>query len=139
MMLRGPNTRLDFHIDPGDEFFYQVEGEMELVVKPEGEGRQTVRINQGEIFVCPGGVPHSPRRFENTWGLVIERSVDRKNRKSLFGSANSATRWFFLVSSIRAISRHKSPPSTRNLTTIRAFVPASPAVMSFRKRPWPSG
>src|SRR6185295_17271464 len=55
MMLRGPNTRLDFHIDPGDE------------------GRQTVKINQGEIFVCPGGVPHSPRRFETTWGLVIER------------------------------------------------------------------
>jgi hypothetical protein len=44
MMLRGPNTRLDFHIDPGDEFFYQVEGEMELVVKPEGERRQIVKI-----------------------------------------------------------------------------------------------
>ena len=73
MMLRGPNTRLDFHIDPGDEFFYQVEGEMELVVKPEGERRQIVKIKEGEIFLCPGGVPHSPRRFENTWGLVIER------------------------------------------------------------------
>jgi 3-hydroxyanthranilate 3,4-dioxygenase len=73
MMLRGPNTRLDFHIDPGDEFFYQVEGEMELVLKPQGERRQVVRIQEGEIFVCPGGLPHSPRRFENTWGLVIER------------------------------------------------------------------
>ena len=30
MVLRGPNTRLDFHIEPGDEFFYQVEGDMEL-------------------------------------------------------------------------------------------------------------
>jgi 3-hydroxyanthranilate 3,4-dioxygenase len=46
---------------------------MELVVKPEGERRQTVQIKEGEIFLCPGGVPHSPRRFENTWGLVIER------------------------------------------------------------------
>jgi 3-hydroxyanthranilate 3,4-dioxygenase len=73
MMLRGPNTRLDFHIDPGDEFFYQVEGEMELVLKPQGERRQVVKIKEGEIFVCPGGLPHSPRRFENTWGLVIER------------------------------------------------------------------
>ena len=73
MVLRGPNTRLDFHIEPGDEFFYQVEGDMELHLKPEGERRQVVMIKEGEIFVCPGGLPHSPRRFDNTWGLVIER------------------------------------------------------------------
>jgi 3-hydroxyanthranilate 3,4-dioxygenase len=73
MMLRGPNTRLDFHIEPGDEFFYQVEGEMELHLKPEGERREVVKVKEGEIFVVPGGLPHSPRRFENTWGLVIER------------------------------------------------------------------
>jgi 3-hydroxyanthranilate 3,4-dioxygenase len=73
MILRGPNTRLDFHIEPGDEFFYQVEGDMELHLKPERERRQVVKIKEGEIFVCPGGLAHSPRRFENTWGLVIER------------------------------------------------------------------
>ena len=73
LILRGPNARLDFHIEPGDEFFYQVEGEMELHLKPEGERRQVVKIKEGEIFVCPGGLPHSPRRFDNTWGLVIER------------------------------------------------------------------
>jgi 3-hydroxyanthranilate 3,4-dioxygenase len=73
MILRGPNVRLDFHVEPGDEFFYQIEGAMELHVKPQGERRQIVTIQEGEIFVCPGGVPHSPRRGENTWGLVIER------------------------------------------------------------------
>jgi 3-hydroxyanthranilate 3,4-dioxygenase len=83
MIIRGPNTRLDFHIEPGDEFFYQVEGEMELVLKPEGERRQSVRIKEGEIFVCPGGLPHSPRRFENTWGLVIERKR-RQDEKEEF-------------------------------------------------------
>ena len=81
MILRGPNTRLDFHIDPGDEFFYQVEGDMELVLKPEGEGRQSVRIKEGEIFVCPGGLPHSPRRSENTWGLVIERKRRQEEKE----------------------------------------------------------
>jgi 3-hydroxyanthranilate 3,4-dioxygenase len=74
MIIRGPNTRLDFHIEPGDEFFYQVEGDMELVLKPEGERRKSLTIKEGEIFLCPGGLPHSPRRFENTWGLVIERT-----------------------------------------------------------------
>ena len=73
MILRGPNTRLDFHIEPGDEFFYQVEGSMELHLKAPGARRQVVEIREGEIFVCPGGLPHSPRRFDNTWGLVIER------------------------------------------------------------------
>ena len=73
MVLAGPNVRLDFHVDPGDEFFYQIEGDMELHLKPEGEKREVVAIRQGEIFLCPGGLPHSPRRPENTWGLVIER------------------------------------------------------------------
>jgi 3-hydroxyanthranilate 3,4-dioxygenase len=82
MILRGPNTRLDFHIQPGDEFFYQVEGEMELVLKPAGERRQNVRIKEGEIFVLPGGMPHSPRRFENTWGLVIERKRRQEEKEA---------------------------------------------------------
>ena len=30
-------------------------------------------INEGEIFLLPPKVPHSPQRFENTIGLVIER------------------------------------------------------------------
>jgi len=74
MILRGPNVRLDFHIEPGDEFFYQTEGDIELHLKPPQGRREIVRIGEGEIFLCPGGVPHSPRRPENTWGLVIERN-----------------------------------------------------------------
>jgi 3-hydroxyanthranilate 3,4-dioxygenase len=73
MILRGPNVRLDFHVEPGDEFFYQIEGGIELHLKPDGEKREVVKIGEGEIFVCPASVPHSPRRPENTWGLVIER------------------------------------------------------------------
>src|SRR5438093_10997958 len=81
MILRGLNTRLDFHIEPGDEFFYQVEGAMELHLKAPGERRQVVTIKEGEIFVCPGGLAHSPRRFENTWGLVIERKRREEERE----------------------------------------------------------
>jgi 3-hydroxyanthranilate 3,4-dioxygenase len=73
MILRGPNVRLDFHVEPGEEFFYQIDGDIELHVKPPGVRRQVVKIAEGEIFVCPGDLPHSPRRGENTWGLVIER------------------------------------------------------------------
>ncbi len=72
IVLRGPNERLDFHVDPADEFFLQIEGEMELHVKPANERRRVVKIREGETFLCPGGVPHSPRRGPDTWGLVIE-------------------------------------------------------------------
>ena len=32
-----------------------------------------INIQEGEIFLLPPKVPHSPQRFENTVGLVIER------------------------------------------------------------------
>ena len=73
MMLAGPNARLDFHYEPGEEFFYQVEGDIELHLKPEGAPREVVNIREGEIFVCPANLAHSPRRGAGTWGLVIER------------------------------------------------------------------
>jgi 3-hydroxyanthranilate 3,4-dioxygenase len=74
MVLHGPNARLDFHIEPGAEFFYQIKGDIELHLKPEGERRQVVAVREGEMFLCPGGLAHSPRRAGETWGLVIERS-----------------------------------------------------------------
>lgn len=73
MILHGPNVRLDFHLEPADEFFYQIKGDIELHVKPPEERRQVIKIREGEIFLCPGGLAHSPRRPANTWGLVIER------------------------------------------------------------------
>jgi 3-hydroxyanthranilate 3,4-dioxygenase len=73
LVLNGPNARLDFHREPGEEFFFQIYGDIELHLKPEGERRQIVRIREGELFLCPGGLAHSPRRGEGTWGLVIER------------------------------------------------------------------
>lgn len=73
MIIRGPNSRLDFHRDPGDEFFYQLQGDIDLHLMPPGGKREVVAIKEGELFVCPGGTPHSPRRGPETFGLVIER------------------------------------------------------------------
>ncbi|XP_054421798.1 3-hydroxyanthranilate 3,4-dioxygenase isoform X2 [Pteronotus mesoamericanus] len=44
MFIGGPNIRKDYHIEEGEE-----------------------------IFLLPAGIPHSPQRFANTVGLVIER------------------------------------------------------------------
>ena len=72
MIVGGPNTRKDYHIDPGEEFFYQIEGDMVLKVMEDGRARD-IPIREGEIFLLPPLVPHSPQRFSNTVGMVVER------------------------------------------------------------------
>jgi 3-hydroxyanthranilate 3,4-dioxygenase len=72
MVVGGPNARDDYHDDPGEEFFYQLEGEMVLRTMQEG-ARVDIPIREGEILLLPARVPHSPQRFANTVGLVIER------------------------------------------------------------------
>ena len=71
MVVGGPNSRKDYHYNETPEFFYQVEGDMVLKVIDDGEFRD-VHIREGEIFTLPPKVPHSPQRFPNTVGLVIE-------------------------------------------------------------------
>ncbi|HBU46960.1 MAG TPA: 3-hydroxyanthranilate 3,4-dioxygenase [Myxococcales bacterium] len=72
MVIGGPNTRTDYHVNAGEEFFYQLEGDIVLKVVEDGEFRD-IPIKEGEILLLPAGIPHSPRRPANTVGLVIER------------------------------------------------------------------
>lgn len=72
MVVGGPNRRTDYHFEEGPEFFFQIEGDMVLKVMQNGEPSD-IKIREGEIFLLPARVPHSPQRFENTVGLVIER------------------------------------------------------------------
>lgn len=74
MLLGGPNKRRDFHVDPSEEVFYQIQGSCYVeVINAEGK-REVVEVKEGEMFLLPANVPHSPHRVENTIGLVIERN-----------------------------------------------------------------
>lgn len=72
MAVGGPNTRKDYHVDEGPELFYQIEGDMLLKTIQQGQVVD-IPIRAGEMFLLPPRVPHSPQRFENTVGLVVER------------------------------------------------------------------
>ncbi|XP_055940275.1 3-hydroxyanthranilate 3,4-dioxygenase-like [Argiope bruennichi] len=68
----GPNSRKDFHMEEGEEFFYMLKGDMRLVVHEKGRFRD-IKIREGEVFLLPSRIPHSPQRIADTIGLVIER------------------------------------------------------------------
>jgi 3-hydroxyanthranilate 3,4-dioxygenase len=72
MAVGGPNSRKDFHHDPSDELFFQVEGD--IVLKTVQDGRLTdVPIREGEMYLLPAEVPHSPQRPAGSVGIVVER------------------------------------------------------------------
>jgi 3-hydroxyanthranilate 3,4-dioxygenase len=72
MAVGGPNARKDFHHDPGEELFYQLEGD--IVLKLVRDGRPVeVPIRQGEMLLLPALMPHSPQRPAGSVGIVVER------------------------------------------------------------------
>ena len=71
MVVGGPNSRKDYHYNETPEFFYQVEGDMVLKIIDDGK-MIDVEIKEGDIYLLPAKVPHSPQRKANTVGLVIE-------------------------------------------------------------------
>ena len=71
-VVGGPNARTDYHDDPVEEFFYQLKGDMVLKVVDDGKFYD-VPIREGEVFLLPPHVPHSPQRPQDgSVGLVVE-------------------------------------------------------------------
>jgi 3-hydroxyanthranilate 3,4-dioxygenase len=80
-VVGGPNARNDYHVDEGEEFFYQVEGDITVKVFDGGQPRD-IPIREGEMFLLPPKIPHSPQRPAGTVGLVLER---RRTKAELDG------------------------------------------------------
>ena len=101
MVVGGPNSRKDYHVDEGPEFFYQLEGEMVLKTIQDGKVVD-IPIRAGEIFLLPGRVPHSPQRtaeFRRPRHRAPARS--RTRRTGCSGTATAArpccTKQFFTL------------------------------------------
>lgn len=72
MFVGGPNQREDYHIEEGEELFYQIKGDMCVKIIENGQHKD-IHIKEGEFFLLPARIPHSPQRTANSVGLVIER------------------------------------------------------------------
>lgn len=77
MVVGGPNNRKDYHYNEGEEFFYQLEGDIVVKIIDDGKPRD-IEIKEGDIFLLPPRVPHSPQRTAGSIGLVIERKREPK-------------------------------------------------------------
>lgn len=69
----GPNTRNDYHVNPTEELFLQIKGDIAVRVRPlDGSKPHDVIVREGELFLLPRWVPHRPQRPAGTIGLVVE-------------------------------------------------------------------
>jgi 3-hydroxyanthranilate 3,4-dioxygenase len=85
MIVGGPNARKDYHVEDGEELFYQIEGDITVRILEAGKPRD-ILIREGDIFLLPAGIPHSPQRPAGTIGMVVERMRKPEERDHL--------RWF---------------------------------------------
>ncbi|MBL8989996.1 MAG: 3-hydroxyanthranilate 3,4-dioxygenase [Phycisphaerae bacterium] len=88
----GPNTRNDYHVNPTEELFYQIKGDIAVRIRPlDGSKPRDVIIKEGELYLLPRWVPHRPQRPAGTFGLIAEfpRGFDAKGRPQ-----KDALRWY---------------------------------------------
>lgn len=83
MVVGGPNSRKDYHFNEGEEFYYQVEGNIVLKIIEDGKPVD-IPINEGDIFLLPPRTPHSPQRPAGTVGMVVELYRHEKEMDGCF-------------------------------------------------------
>lgn len=82
MIVGGPNARKDYHYNETEELFYQLQGDINVRIQEDGKPVD-IPIKQGEMFLLPAKIPHSPMRGQNTIGLVIEIKREKDNTDGL--------------------------------------------------------
>lgn len=82
----GPNTRNDYHVNPTEELFYQLKGDIAVRIRPlDGSPPRDVIVREGEMWLLPRWVPHRPQRPADTLGLIVEFPR---------GGQDDALRWY---------------------------------------------
>jgi 3-hydroxyanthranilate 3,4-dioxygenase len=82
MIVAGPNARKDYHYNETEELFYQLEGDITVRIQEDGKAVD-IPIREGEMFLLPAKVPHSPMRSAGSIGLVVELKRERNEKDGL--------------------------------------------------------
>jgi len=82
MIVAGPNARKDYHYNETEELFYQIEGNITVRIQEDGKAVD-IPVNEGEMFLLPAKVPHSPMRSEGSIGLVVELKRSEEDKDGL--------------------------------------------------------
>ena len=111
-VTRGPNRRKDFHINPGDEIFYQLEGVLNLYyLGPEGK-QELALLKAGDLLLLPGNVPirHGgrmvPGRLSSSAGGGPMRGIASSGLARSAGTASTRPKF---VSTIPATRSPRQP------------------------------
>ena len=134
MAVGGPNSRKDFHHDPSEEFFFQVEGDM--VLKTVQDGRLTdVPIREGEVFLLPArsaAFAAAPGRTASaSWS---NGAAVRMNWTAFPGTAKTAATACIWNGLPCAISKRSCRKFLRGSIRTLRIAPAVPAAPSCRLR-----
>ena len=115
MVVGGPNNRKDYHYNETPEFFYQVEGDIVLKIIDKGTPKD-VHIKEGDIYLLPPKVPHSPQRGANTVGLVIEYKRPEGMRDALLWFCeNCVTKLYEEDFTVKNIETDITPATTEKI------------------------
>ena len=89
MIVAGPNARKDYHYNETEELFYKIEGD--ILVKTQQKGKLVeIPICEGEMYLLPPKIPHSPVRSKDSIGLVIERKRKKQDKDGLMWFSDKA-------------------------------------------------
>lgn len=89
MIVAGPNARKDYHYNETEELFYQLEGDITVNIQENGK-KVEIPIREGDMFLLPAKVPHSPVRPEGSLGLVIEKKREPHHKDGLIWFSDNA-------------------------------------------------
>ena len=60
-VVGGPNARTDYHVNPTEEFFFQLEGSVTIRIQHHGKPHD-IALPAGHIYLLGANIPHAPIR-----------------------------------------------------------------------------